>query len=432
MQSFTVTESTAATLPISANAAAALTAAGTRLTSKRGWWRQEDVPAGDDSGELKTVIRCTPVGTSWSVRVVDAVGVVSVPGVQLIVEPKIPLPHFIYLLARGASLPRLDQGSGLLAAGTSFWELLARWFVSQADSVLRRDLARDYQVRREELAIVRGHVLALPTVRDLLKGRIALHCEYDDFTTDTALNRLLSEAARLVAGSSVLPWDLRRAAIAIRSRLDDVGEFVLTDLTAQTDRRTGYYADAIAIAKEIIRNSDRDLAEGASRVWTFLIRTPEPVEAGVRAVLADHLPSRLVKRGIQLTPSYHTLNPDLVFDQGDAVGDVKYKLAGSDWARADLFQVVAFATGFHAHSAAVISFRRQDGSAAPDLQVGAVRLRHFTWRAELERDPGASATELAKAVRAWLDSPSTPSRDEDRPARPDARPYGARDRGAMA
>ena len=38
-----------------------------------------------------------------------------------------------------------------------------------------------------------------------------------------------------------------------------------------------------------------------------------------------------------------TFNPDLVFDNGLAVGHVKYKLSTGEWDRTDPYKVLAFA-----------------------------------------------------------------------------------------
>lgn len=402
MESFTLTESVPKVLPIAREAALALGAAGRRLASKKSWWGEAEAGSDDEElSERKTVVRCTQAGDEWSVRVSDAVGVVSVPEVQLIIEPKIPLPHFTYLFARGAGLPRLDEGAGLLEKGASFWELLARWFIAQADVVFRRGLARDYESRREQLQVVRGHVTIVPTVRDLLRGRVAIHCEYDDFVVDMPLNRLLAEAARRVTASKALPDDVRRAALALSSRLE-VGPLRASDVRAITDRQTAYYTDAVALAKEIIRSTDRDLRAGEARAWTFLVRTPEAVERGVRSILAERLPGRVTKQGLQLTPSYHTLNPDLVFDDGQMIGDVKYKLAGTDWVRSDLFQVVAFAAGYQAHGGSIVAFARGEHPQPPPLQVGHMAFRHFVWRALESMSPAEAGADLANEIEAWL------------------------------
>lgn len=406
LASFSLTESVATTLPITTEAAEALMAAGEQLASKSSWWgRGADGPGAAEEADdaARTVIRCVPAGSSWSVRVADAVGVVSVPGAQLVVHPKIPLPHFSYLFLRGAAGPRMDVGAALLAEGSSFWELLARWFVAQGDLVLRRGLLRDYEERREAIGVVRGHVIVMPTMRDLLRGRASVHCRYDDFVVDMPLNRLLREAARRIAGSIALPREVRRAADALKARLDEVGPLRPTDHGAATDRRSMHYASAVALAKQVIRNTHRELASGDSRAWTFLLRTPEAIELGIRVVLDEHLDGRVSKHGLQLKPSSHTLNPDLVFDDGSAIGDVKYKVVGSDWARADLYQAVAFATGFKASRAAVVSFALSEQPPPPTLQVGAVELRHFVWPT-FAGSPSEAGASLAEDVEAWLEA----------------------------
>lgn len=402
MTSFTLIESTSAPLPITDDQAAALQEMGSRLASKLAWWG--DSPDDEDEpAEPRSVIRCHRAPSGWVVRVADAIGLIATGDVQLIVQPKIPQSHLLYLLAESEEVPRLQPSVGALESGASFWELICRWFVSAAQRVLRRDLARDYETRREVLTVVRGHVDPLQTTRDLLRGRIAIHCEFDDFTANTALNRLLREASRLVAASPVLPWDLRRAALGVSIRMDEVDDLHPGDILAVPDRRTSYYGDAITLAKQIIRGVDRRLAYGTNKSWTFLFRTPEAVEAGVRKVLARAFPGRVKKKGITLAPSSLTLNPDLVFDDGSEVADVKYKINRPSWRRSDLYEVVAFATGFGASRSAIIGFGSTSLPEPPSLTVGTVEVRHFTWPTDFEIPPTNAGTMLCAAIAAWLD-----------------------------
>ena len=72
--------------------------------------------------------------------------------------------------------------------------------------------------------MVRGTVDPIPSVRDLYRGRLALHCTYDELGIDTPLNRMLLAASRAIARSDELGWPLRRRAMRVISRMDDVGE----------------------------------------------------------------------------------------------------------------------------------------------------------------------------------------------------------------
>jgi 5-methylcytosine-specific restriction enzyme subunit McrC len=114
------------------------------------------------------------------------------------------------------------------------------------------------------------------------------------------------------------------------------------------DRLTHRYSDAVAFAKVLLRGGGIQIAAGEMHGWCFLIRTPDLIEAGIRAVLQGALTPKwsLKKKGRSIAGTGLTLSPDLVFDDGLAIGDVKYKEFDDEWSRADLYQSVAFAAGY--------------------------------------------------------------------------------------
>jgi 5-methylcytosine-specific restriction enzyme subunit McrC len=97
------------------------------------------------------------------------------------------------------------------------------------------------------------------------------------------------------------------------------------------------------------------------------------------------------------------LNPDLVFEGGMAIGDVKYKVAVADWGRSDLYQVVAFATGFQSDAACIVGFRESPAQQLPPpLQVGNVSVRYIAWSVDEGQSPAESGDALIAEVNAWL------------------------------
>ncbi|MFJ2757474.1 hypothetical protein ACIO3S_17865 [Nocardioides sp. NPDC087217] len=86
------------------------------------------------------------------------------------------------------------------------------------------------------------------------------------------------------------------------------------DLHLVATPTTAYYSDGIAIAKALLNGVAQKLDAGGEVACAFLIRTPEAMEAGGRALLADALSPdfTVAKRGLTLVPSRKTLNPDLV------------------------------------------------------------------------------------------------------------------------
>ncbi|QNN53566.1 McrC family protein [Nocardioides mesophilus] len=332
----------------------------------------------------------------------DAIGILSVGGRTMPVLPKIPESHALELLGLAGAIPRMDTLAAQAATGTSLFDLLSRWLVHSVERVLRRDLMKDYQAHREEMAHVRGRISIKETTLAVTLGRARVTCEFDELDRDNPLNRVLLAALRLVCGAPFAAPEVRTQARRVSARFDEVSELRHGDLRVTLTPRTAYYSDGLAIAKALLRGAARKLDAGGEVAWAFLIRTPEGIEAGIRTVLHNALDPafKVEKRGLALLPSTKTLNPDLVFGHL-AVGDVKYKLQGADWDTGDLYQAVAFATGFQVSEAAILTF--STGQAGhTSLQVGDVRLSNFCWPADPSLGPQEAAARLVTDVREWL------------------------------
>lgn len=395
-------ESRPATLDLTKIEAVALAKAGRRLASTKSWWGESDSKATD-----RSVIHCRPAsGGKWRVTVQDAVGIVSVGHLQLVIQPKIPQSHLLYLLEAGEHIPRMDDERGYAESGASLWQLVATWYVQAAERVLRRDLLRDYSEQSDFLSAKRGRVVALPTARAFYSGRMGFECQFEDFTVDTPLNRVLKAAAIAVIGSKNLSRALRRRAQAVRARMHDVGDLVREDIRVNLDRRAGYYADAIQLARHILRSQGRVLAAGELSAWTFLIRTPEMIEDGLRNVLIDKIGGKwsIEKRRIQVASGI-SFTPDLVFAGGRIIADVKYKLLRSNWNRADLYQIVAFGTAFRATHAAVFGFEHPDLEELPKRStVGPIKIECLAWPANPNLRAAEAADVFKQRVDNWLES----------------------------
>jgi len=405
IRSLTVTESSPRIVDLTPDEAMSLQRLGIRLASRKGWW---GAVAGDDVE--RSVIRCRPAGgNAWEIRISDAVGLISIGSLQILVEPKIPIPHLLYLFGRSGEFPRLEEHRGEIEIGESLLELIATWFIRTTERVMRRDLVRDYMPITEAVRSVRGSVHALSTARNYYSGRLEFECSFEEFGYDTDLNRAIRAAARIVASNPQLVWATRRRARAILSRMDEVGEFDLSRPWPKLDRRTSHYSDALSLAAHLLRSDNRDLRHGGADAWTFLIKTPDMIETAIRAILREAFPG-IHKSVLQLTNSSMTLNPDLVIGAGMALADVKYKLSRPDWDRPDLYQLVAFATGFHAPHAALVDFSA--GPAAREtIRIGDVTVRHVAWPI----DPAMSASDaharFLSEFEAWYRRCASPAAD---------------------
>ncbi|HEY9404777.1 MAG TPA: hypothetical protein VIQ24_19125 [Pyrinomonadaceae bacterium] len=408
MRTERLTESAEGYLALTESQAMALARLGRNLASRKAWWGEK--PEDVDAHKERTVIRCTPERPGlWRVRVADAVGVIAVDGLQIVVGAKIPAGHLLYLMEKSGRLPRLAAEGANVAVDKTMWELVAEWYTASLEGVLRRDLIKDYRAVTDELQLARGHVDLYRTARAYYDGRLVIACEFDEFDADTPLNRVLRAAAAGVAGSPLLRPELRRRARRLLARMDHVGEMRLGDRSVSVDRRTAHYRDAVSLAIHIIDGQGRGLEHGGAASWAFLIRTPEMIEEGLRRVLVESLAGRwrVRKRRVPVKGTGLTLNPDLVFNETMAAGDIKYKLA-SDWVRADLYQVVTFAEGVRARFGCVVNFQKGTVKSLPPLLIGEISVSHFSWNADPDVAPEDAGREVAGAVVTWLEGISRP------------------------
>ena len=394
-------ESTAKDVELRPFQATALEEAGKRLASSKAWWGEsEDEPVAE-----RRVIRCRRVaGSIYSVVVRDAIGVVAVGELQIVVRPKIDEEHFFYLLAASRAVPRFDAGAARLASSESLWDLVARWCTDAVETLLRNDLIKDYREETAYLRFIRGRALELSTARAFYAGRLGSQCRYEEFDANNPLNRVLKAAITSVVASPLLDDLLRRRAARLLNEFADLGDLRPGDLTVSPDLRSAHYQDAWTLSKLLLDEQGVTTSVGQSPAWTFLIRTPELVESGLRNLLQDGLrPTwHLEKRRKYILGAPITLNPDLVFEQGRVVGDVKYKVLDR-WHQSDLYQAIAFATGHRALGALIISFSTGSSTAAlPSLVVGVLPVHSLVWCANDDIPAARASARLIAEVKEWL------------------------------
>jgi 5-methylcytosine-specific restriction enzyme subunit McrC len=409
-----IQESRDTELPLTPVEAMHLDALGKRLTSETTWWGETDEEDGNTFERTVIRVRRTPAG-SWTVRVSDAVGVIAIPGLQITVKPKIPLGHLLYMLGQVDVLPRLDEERTEIEQSTDLFELTARWFLSAAEQLVRLGLIRDYEPERSELSAVRGRLEPLNTALLYYSGHLAFDCEYEDFTYNTPLNRVIRAAAHALLASPLLPKHVRARAMQVTARIEEADDLRPGDIRVKVDRRTVHYREPVLLAKTIIQSLGRTPLAGGHIGWTFLIRTPEAVEHALRLFLAEALPDRSVdKTRLQLTGTALTISPDLVFSAPLAVGDVKYKLSAGEWIRSDLYQLVAFATGFRVQHALLVRFREPVVLTCRDLMVGEVHVSERTWPADPLIPAATAAGQFVDGVRGWIAGCALPGAHGDK------------------
>jgi len=398
---FTLTESVATTLELTAAEAEALRAIGRRMARQA---------SGTEEAQ-KSLIECLSLdGKTWRVRVMNAVGVIGLPGdVKIIIRPKIPVPHLVFLLQIGGVLPRNERSAANFSSALGFQELIAAWFIDSLEALFRGGLERAYVLQRSKLPIVRGRIDVRVTAVDFARGDQGISCEYEELLEDTPLNRILIAAARRIARSDLMPSELRRRARTVTHSVPHIGVLRRNDLRFQPDRLAARYIDAVSMARLLLDGAGVGFEDGEERGASFLLPTPLAIESALRRLVADSLLShaRVRKGKLPLGSSGLTINPDLVI--GDvAIGDVKYKIWQGSWERPDLYQIVTFAIAYGRNDALHIGF----GGAHSEgpLQVGHVNVWRVAWNVSEELLPEESAVLFQEQVHRWWVAVNDPGR----------------------
>ena len=394
-----IVESQDSLVPLSEDAAVLLQRLGRELASSSDWWGR----AAADGPRDSSVIDVVAAGHGlWRVRVREAVGIIALRELQLHVRPKIPDLHFLHLAQRSTTLPRLSRERGTTSEGP-LWELVIAWFLEAAEQLLRAGLLRDYAETRDTLRVVRGRIDATNAARRYYSGTLLFDCQFEDHVEDTPPNRILRAATAHAARAPRVHESLRQRARRLLTRFEAVGALREYDLRWHPSRREAFYVPPLMLARHVLRSTGRSLMGRGELMWTFLIRTPELIEEGVRSVLQEALGTSVVMKKRQpLAGSELTLNPDLRFFGDRAVGDVKYKLRG-DWNRADLYQVLAFAAGLRCFDAAIVNFASNPVTVVTSLDVGDHRVKQFSWPCG-DPDPANAARGFAGVIGTWLES----------------------------
>lgn len=304
-------------------------------------------------GEGDTKLSIEELRTGLRVRARSWVGVIRLETVELRVVPKLAgdqlgLVRLIQAVSGIDALRRLDADATLDAAGDSLLELVALLFADELERLMRRGLLSGYVEKEDELAMVRGRILA---DRQVLRrfGRLdRVHCRYDELEHDVDENRLLLAALRAVT-RHVHSADIHRRLARMRLVLEPVCDLHGVDTrelrqAISYDRLNAHYETAHQLANLILDGLGvEDLFSGGStRIFAFMIDMSLLFERFVEKVVSWALPSKeftvsrqasssSIVRFAETRKPYAKVIPDLVVTRREPGGsslpiDAKYKL----------------------------------------------------------------------------------------------------------
>ncbi|MER5778912.1 restriction endonuclease [Streptomyces sp. NPDC002039] len=300
----------------------------------------------------------------WLLRAGSTIGAVRVPGGPVVrIAPKTSVSRLFFLLGFSLDPARAwrDSREGTIDTGghDDVVPSLAHAVERQIDAALRPGVLQGYRTVEESALFVRGRIREADQVRRHFGRTPPVEISHDDYTADTAENRILRAAVERLLHLPGVSGPVRRRLARHRVRLADALPLVLgRELPRwQATRLNSRYQPALRLAEAVLRGTSpehRPAGAAPLAMDGFLIDMnrlfEDFVTVGLREALREHgLTARLQDPHHLDTAESVRMRPDLVVRTGDgrtpvAVVDAKYKVVKADGhLNDDLYQALAYA-----------------------------------------------------------------------------------------
>lgn len=306
-------------------------------------------------------------------------GVLLTPHLRIVIRPKIPAANLFLLLDPDAPPPTVPDAAAP-EPGTEAIEFLARRLADAMRSRAASGLRRGYVERTDRQPFLQGRLDVAAHTRESPAARDRFHVTRDEFSTDTAVHRLIKATAETLLASPLVSPAVRTALRTARGGYAEVASVPL-DLAAFDGLRPDRLAEADRPLLDLCRLLARSMQPGdrpgdvtGPAFLLDLERVFERyVERGLQAALAGSLE-------VQREFTYHapvpagqpplTGRPDFVIRRdGKAICvlDAKWKALDGPPPAADVHQALAYATGLGCRDVRLVYPGRRSAAWRYDL-----------------------------------------------------------------
>jgi 5-methylcytosine-specific restriction enzyme subunit McrC len=338
----------------------------------------------------------TPADTSksWHVKASSYVGTVVTPDVQIIVVPKVPTANLFHLLEAGGTALQVGAEIFDYEHTKDLVPSFASFFTRHLEIALSKGVPRDYRAYEERVVGIRGRV-NLAAQQRLAGLAIPIECQFDDYTADVPINRILRGAITRFRSLPGVTITTRQALQQLDSRFEEASMVTPSDLRNETvfTRLNQHCRPAERLARMVLAGSSLLDIAGSAGAGVFMIDMNRVFEEFVESRLRRYLAGRLIVHGqwgdvLDAAGCIH-IRPDLVFASGNKelryVADSKYKVTADGVGReSDYYQLLAYTTSLNLPEGLLV-YCQHDGSALPhEIQVRNLATRLRTWSVLLD------------------------------------------------
>ncbi len=324
----------------------------------------------------------------------SVVGVLQREGCTVVVRPKLPVEHVLWMLSYKVENAETLAEPVALEFRDSLVEALITTFDRHLHTALRRGPLSGYVRVEESLPTVRGRILFEAQIRSRPGALLPIAVAYDEFTEDIEENRRLKAALTVLRAVPIRNarlrallrrWDVALQDVALVAyRAPEYPEIRFTRLNE-------HYRSAIAAANLILAHSSFEAKAGRTSSFCLLFDMNKVAEDFLVRAMRDEL--RLDERSLPQgghgrrllldDEGLVSMHPDFsLWEAGCCrfVGDVKYKIGAADggFSQADVYQMLAYCTGAGVSSGMIVSLGQS--SVVRDVRVSSagkvIAIRH--------------------------------------------------------
>jgi 5-methylcytosine-specific restriction enzyme subunit McrC len=248
----------------------------------------------------------------------------------------------------------------------SILEILIRLFCQKLWQCVRRGMVRQYEIRNENLAMLRGRLSVPEQIRVNLARPDRLACVFDEFSENNLLNQALKAALQVLSRVAKTQTSQRNLAelLFCFQEVDDVVPSAINWSRTGTNRLSARFTPVLALARLFIEGKSPDVVSGSGDGFALLFDMNKLFESYVGAVAKRVFANEGLEVSLQ-GPKRHLaraasgsqvfeLKPDIVArgDHGIAfIIDTKWKRLKEQAYRegvtsTDVYQMYAYSTQY--------------------------------------------------------------------------------------
>ncbi|MEV4720277.1 restriction endonuclease [Micromonospora noduli] len=300
-------------------------------------------------------VRPGPAAGVWIVRAGRKVGAARVGGVELHIEPKVPVARLLFLVGyarnpkgwRDESVPLTEHDGLVPALAAALWR--------QTDRGLRQGLLQGYRTVDDTSPVLRGRLRETAQLTRRAGLALPLEIRHDDYTVDIAENRILATAVDRMLRVPGIDGGSRRMLRHLAGRFAGVtrlrpGEPAPAWRPTRLNERL---LVALRLAELVLAGASVEAGRGGVLANAFLLDMWRVYEDFLSVALRAAIEP--AHGGTVLLQTHHHLDrrhrlelkPDILWRRGagevGAVVDAKYK---ADAAREDAYQMLAYCIAY--------------------------------------------------------------------------------------